>query len=200
MKVSRIVLSVTGLVVAFAVESAFCHEADGAAHTSAAVVQRRAVEYVVPAVEVVREDGKAVNFADELNREGPVVVNFVFTSCDTICPLSSRTFSALQGRLGAQQARVRLVSVSIDPEQDTPARLAAYAAKYRAGPAWHHYTGTVAAIQSIQRAFDAYRGRKMEHAPVTFVRTAASASWIRLDGFTTAEALMNELRPALAGR
>lgn len=195
MKTSRLIVAVTALLLALTGENAVCHEGS---HSTA--LKRRTVDYVVPAVEVVREDGKSVAFSEEVNKDGPVVVNFIFTSCETICPLSSRTFSALQDKLGAQQDRVRLVSVSIDPEQDTPARLAAYAAKYHAGPAWHHYTGSIDAIKSIQRAFDAYRGQKMEHGPVTFVRAATSAPWIRLDGFATAETLMTELRPMLAGR
>jgi protein SCO1/2 len=82
----------------------------------------------------------------------------------------------------------------VDPEEDTPARLRAYARQYSAGPEWQHYTGTVAASLAAQRAFDVYRGDKMGHTPVTLVRTAPGAPWIRLDGFATAEVLLKEVR------
>ncbi len=122
------------------------------------------------------------------------------TTCTSVCPLTSQTFADLQRKLGAQRDSVHLVSISIDPEQDTPARLRAYAEKFGAGPEWRHYTGTVAASIATQRAFNAYRGSKMDHAPVTFVRTAPGKSWVRIDGFATVEQLLGELRLAVAAK
>jgi protein SCO1/2 len=96
--------------------------------------------------------------------------------------------------LGEDRERVHLVSISIDPEEDTPARLHDYARRFEAGPSWQHYTGTVSASLVVQRAFQAYRGDKMGHPPVTFVRTAPGESWVRLDGFATADTLLREVR------
>src|SRR5205807_3818977 len=53
-----------------------------------------------------------------------------------------------------------LVSISIDPEEDTPARLREYAQQYAAGPSWQHYTGTAAASVAAQRAFEVYRSEE----------------------------------------
>ncbi len=88
------------------------------------------------------------------------------------------------------------MSISIDPEQDTPERLRDYARTFHAGPAWQHYTGTLAASQTAQRAFDVYRGNKMNHAPAMLVRSAPGAAWVRIEGFATADQLLAEL-PAL---
>ncbi len=199
MKTATLTRCVLALILAGSCDQALCHQADGGAATASSALTRRSAVYAAPAVELVREDGKTVRFVDEVNQDGPVVLNFIFTSCGTICPLASRTFAVVQDKLGARRERVRLMSVSIDPEQDTPARLAEYAAKYHAGPQWHHYTGTLAAVKTIQQAFDAYRGQKMEHAPVTLLRRAAGDHWIRFDGFVGADALLNEITPALAG-
>jgi protein SCO1 len=95
---------------------------------------------------------------------------------------------------------VHIVSISIDPEYDTPARLHAYAARFGAGPAWRHYGGTLAASLAAQRAFGAYRGDKMDHAPVTLVRRAPGAPWTRFDGYATADQLLAELPGAHASR
>jgi protein SCO1/2 len=92
------------------------------------------------------------------------------------------------------------VSISIDPEQDTPARLREYAGRFHAGPAWHHYTGTVEASIALQRAFDAYRGDKMSHVPVTFLRAAPGRPWVRIDGFASSAELEGEVRGLLAAR
>lgn len=155
-------------------------------------------DYSIPRVPLVREDGKDVVLSDEIGDGAPVVLSFVYTTCTTICPLTSMTLAQLQARLGAGRDRVHLVSISIDPEQDTPARLRDYAKKFGAGPQWHHYTGTVGASIASQRAFGVYRGDKMSHTPVMLVRAAPTARWVRFEGFATADQLLAELAPDAA--
>jgi protein SCO1 len=166
-----------------------------AAHSQDALpaVTRSLVNYPMPAISLVRDDGKNVTLIDELNDGRPVVLNFIYTTCTGICPLASHIFSQLQHRLGAERDQVHLVSISVDPEEDTPTRLRAYAQQYAAGPTWQHYTGTVAASIAAQRAFDVYKGDKMGHTPVTLVRTAPDGPWVRFDGFATADMVLKEL-------
>ena len=158
-----------------------------------APVRRSEMAYQVPAVRLVRDDGQSVALQDELAGDRPVVLAFIYTSCTTVCPLTSQTLAQLQSRLGPSRDQVRIVSISIDPEQDTPARLADYAKTFHAGPEWRHYTGTLTASQSAQRAFDVYRGNKMNHSPAILVRNSADANWVRFDGFATVDQLMAEL-------
>jgi protein SCO1 len=114
--------------------------------------------------------------------------------------MSSLEFESLQKRLGKDRQRVHLVSISIDPEQDTPARLRDYAKQFHAGSAWDYYTGDVATSVKAQLAFGVYRGDKMGHVPVTLLRTAPGNQWVRLDGFATAEQVYSELQGLLARR
>ncbi|BDG10824.1 SCO family protein [Anaeromyxobacter paludicola] len=162
--------------------------------------RRSTADYVLPRVPLVRDDGKVVTLPEELDDGRPVVLDFVFTTCTTICPVMSRTFAQLQQALGRDRDRVHLVSISIDPEQDTPERLRAYGKRMGAGPQWRLYTGTVEASVAAQRAFDAWRGDKMDHTPATFLRAGPGRRWVRLDGFATAEELARELRELLAAR
>ncbi len=148
--------------------------------------------YDVPSVKLVRDDGKAVSLTDELNDGRPVILNFIYTTCTTVCPVTSHTFEQLQEMLGDERNKVHMISISIDPEQDTPERLAAYARKYEAAPQWHFYTGTNEASLTAQRAFDVYRGDKMNHSPVTLLRNAPGKSWLRIEGFASAEDLLRE--------
>jgi protein SCO1/2 len=157
-------------------------------------VARRMTSYVAPDVALVRSDGARVNFAHELDDGRPVLLDFIYTSCTTICPVMSQTFAEMQKRLGPDVAKVKMISVSIDPEEDTPSRLTEYAERYRAGGQWSFYTGTVQASIAVQRAFDVYRGDKMNHVPVTLLRAAPGAGWLRLDGFVTTDQLMGEYR------
>jgi protein SCO1 len=146
-------------------------------------------EYSVPDIWLLRQDGKKVLLNSELDDGRPVVLNFIFTTCPGICPLMSHTFSQFQDRLGVDRNRVHMMSISIDPEQDTPLRLRAYAQQFSAGSQWDHYTGTVAASIAAQSAFDAYRGDKMAHNPLTLMRAAPGKPWLRLDGFANAQDL-----------
>ena len=158
------------------------------------------VQYKVPNVTLVREDGSTVSLAEEMNDGRPVLLNFIFTSCGSVCPLMSQMFAQFQKLLGSDARNVHLMSISIDPEQDTPARLTEYAHKFGAGPEWQHYTGTVQASLTAQRAFDVYRGDKMSHAPVTLMRAAPGEPWLRIDGFVTPDVLEREYRKLLAAK
>src|SRR6267142_4275893 len=165
---------------------------------AAATVSRSTVTYETPAVMLVREDVKSVSLPHELDDGRPVLLNFIFTTCSSICPLTSRTLEEFQHKLGSEAARVHLMSISIDPEQDTPARLSEYARKFHAGPEWQYYTGTVAASLAAQRAFDVYRGEKMSHTPVTLIRAAPGEPWLRIEGFVTPDELVDDYRNLLA--
>ncbi len=154
--------------------------------------------YALPPIKLVRDDGKTVVLAEELDDGRPVLLNFIYTTCTTTCPVASHTFSSLQAKLGQDLNKVHMVSISIDPEQDTPARLADYAKKFKAGPQWRLYTGTMEASLAIQRAFNAYRGDKMNHPPVTFLRAAPGKPWVRLDGLATPSEVASEYRQLMA--
>ena len=154
--------------------------------------RRSLAEYLIPDIMMIREDGKSVNLAAELNDGRPVVLNFIYTSCTTICPMSSQVFEQFQDDLGGAREAVHLVSISIDPEQDTPARLREYAGRFHALKGWDHYSGTLAASLAVQKAFNAFRGDKMSHIPLTLVRAAPGKPWVRFDGFARAEDLLAE--------
>ena len=163
-------------------------------------LMRSTVDYALPQVSLVREDGKTVSLIDELNDGRPVILTFIYTTCTSICPMISQTLSELQSGLGSDRDKVHMVSISIDPEQDTPARLREYAKKYGAGPEWQHYTGTVAASIATQRAFDVYRGDKMQHNPVTLLRAAPGKPWLRIDGFATVADLLGAYHDLVASK
>jgi len=155
--------------------------------------QRTLVDYAVPDLRLVREDGARVSLQSVLGDGRPVILAFIYTSCTTVCPMVSQTLAQVQEMLGPLRDTVNMVSISIDPEFDTPARLREYARRFGAGPQWHHYTGTTAASEAAQRAFNVYRGNKMEHQPATLVRVSAGEKWVRLDGFASARQLITEL-------
>lgn len=188
------VLSCLGLLVA---EPALAHEgrhATGAPSRSAQGYARSVASYEIPDARLVDMDGTEFGLRERLATAAPVMLNFVFTSCSAICPAMSATFARVHERLGREHDGLQLISISIDPEHDTPARLREYATRFSAGPRWRFVTGSVEASIAVQRAFDVFRGGKMSHDPVTFIRAAPGEPWVRLEGFAGASDLIGEYR------
>jgi len=154
--------------------------------------QRTVVEYPVPDVTLINQHREKVRMVDLLNSDQPVLLDFIYGTCTTICPVLSAGFSNLQKKLGPKSAEVRLISITIDPENDTPETLATYLERYQAQPGWQYLTGTREDIDKMMRAFDAYVPDKMEHYPITFLRYPDKQRWARLYGLIGTRDLLNE--------
>ncbi len=161
---------------------------------------RASAAYRTPEVSLVGTDGKRVNLPLLLNGSEPVALNFIFTTCTTICPVMTATFSKMRKELGPDANGLRMVSISIDPEYDTPAALKGYAAKFNAGPNWTFLTGSLEDINTVEKAFDAFTGDKTNHRPLTFFRGRGAAEWVRIDGLANGSDLANEYRELLRGQ
>ena len=138
-----------------------------------------------------------VKLDEFMDSDRPVLVDFIFGTCTTICPVMSAGYSNLQRKLGEESEQVRLVSISIDPEHDTPEVMKSYLQRYRAKPGWDFLTGSRADIDKVMRAFDAYVPDKMSHRPVMFLRAPGEKEWIRIYGLVSTRELMEEYRQLL---
>lgn len=102
----------------------------------------------LPAFSLVDERGTP--FTEEALRHHPTIVSFIFTRCDTVCPITSMKMEKIQEKTFDAGARIKLLSISVDPAYDTPARLAEFAQKYKADPErWRFVTGEPKAIQAL---------------------------------------------------
>lgn len=149
-------------------------------------------EYEAPDVELTTDDRIALSFADLLNTDKPVMLNFIFTTCTTICPVLSASFTQVQALLGERADEVLMISITIDPEYDTPDKLAEYAERFGAGAQWKFLTGRIDDIIVVEKAFDIYRGSKTNHDPVTFLRGGKTKRWLRMEGFAKAAEIVTE--------
>ena len=166
-------------------------------HEVAPGVERTTASYTVPNVTLTNQNGQKVSLTELLDSEQPVMLNFIFTSCTAICPAMSATFASVQEKLGSDSEKLRMISVSIDPEYDTPDALNAYAKRFKAGPQWEFLTGSLDDSVAVQKAFDADRGDKMNHAPMTLMRAKSNSQWVRYEGFAKADELAEEVRSML---
>jgi len=163
---------------------------------------RNTAEYPIPDASLRDQTGRQISFAEAIAHDGPLLVNFIFTSCSTVCPVMSATFGEAQDDIAAIEPGYRMVSVSIDPEYDTPRRLREYASLHHARENWTFLTGDAGEIRKVIAAFDAiYRGdNKMYHLPYTYLRRSADLPWTRIEGLLSGGELISEFRALLAPR
>jgi protein SCO1 len=120
------------------------------------------------------------------------VIGFVFTSCRAVCPVLSAVLRASEQQLGDRLgAEMILVSISVDPQHDTPDTLRTYATALGAGPHWHWLTGAPVEIGRTLRAFGVPTGgRPDDHPPMVVVGNAVRGRWFRWVGVPTPRELV----------
>ncbi|MEW6218945.1 MAG: SCO family protein [Thermodesulfobacteriota bacterium] len=162
--------------------------------------KRSEERYSIPDVTLITQDRRRVNLRDFiLSSDKPVLLDFIYGTCTTICPVLSAGFVNMQRRINGGAQAVRLVSISIDPEHDTPEVMAEYLGRYGAKPGWDFFTGSREDIDKVMRAFDAYVINKMSHYPITFLRKPGDEGWVRIHGLISTAELMKEYQ-ALMGQ
>jgi protein SCO1 len=110
-----------------------------------------------PNVPLTTQDGKTVHLYDDLLKGKMVVLNLIYTHCLDSCPLETARLAEVQRLLGDRVGKdIFFYSISIDPENDTPAALKAYAEKFHAGPGWLFLTGKKADIDLVAHKLGLY--------------------------------------------
>jgi cytochrome oxidase Cu insertion factor (SCO1/SenC/PrrC family) len=155
----------------------------------------------IPDVEVTDQDGRKLHFYTDLVRGKTVAVQFIFTTCTTVCPPLGATFARVQRELGARAGQdVRLISVSVDPVTDTPERLKAWGAKFHAAGGWTFVTGAKPQVAELLRALGAGVASPADHTPEILVGNDATGQWTRAYGLARPAALLKLIEAAAAGR
>lgn len=169
--------------VAEAADPHAAHRAAAAAAETAPAPAGAATEIRFPDEKLLDQRGESRALASDVLSDRIVVLDFIFTSCTTVCPVLSGIMSGVQQGLGAAAKDVSLVSLSIDPARDTPPRLEAYARRWNAKPGWTFLTGEREAVKRVLEAAGAYSADFTAHAPMVLVGDARTGKWVRLNGF-----------------
>jgi protein SCO1/2 len=164
---------------------------------AAAPYTRSEVPYRMPDVVLYNQDGQKVRLVEYLKHDKPIIVDFIYATCTTICPVLSAGFANFQKKSGVAPGDIRLVSFSIDPENDTPEVMKAYLARYGAKPGWDFLTGTREDIDKVMRAFDAYVPDKMSHLPISFYKGPRRDAWVRIYGLIGTSEMKQEYQESL---
>ena len=151
-----------------------------------------------PDVEVLNQNGERLHFYRDLVKGKTVAINFIFTTCTTICPPLDATFARMQKELGERAGRdVHLISISVDPLTDTPERLKAWGAKFRAGAGWTFVTGEKTQVDELLRAVSASSANPQDHTPTVIIGNDARGEWTRAYGLSKPSQLIAIIKQML---
>ena len=131
------------------------------------------------------QSGKQVKLKSDVFGDKLVVIDFAYTSCTTVCPVLTALLAQVQTQLGERVGKeVQLVTITVDPARDTPARLKEYAAKHGVKPGWTWLTGPTGTVNDVLKGFGAYAPNFEDHPPLVLVGDARSGNWTRFFGFS----------------
>jgi protein SCO1/2 len=171
------------------------------ADADAGYASRGSSKMTIPDVELLDQDGRTVHFYTDLVKGKVVAVQFIFTTCTTICPPLGATFARVQKELGERAGRdVRLISVSVDPVTDTPERLKAWGAKFHAAEGWTFVTGAKPQVDELLRALGAATASPADHSPTVLIGNDAAGQWTRTYGLARPGVLLKLIGDAAEGR
>jgi len=156
---------------------------------------------VIPDIEVLDENGNALHFYSDLIKGKTVAINFIFTNCTTICPPLAATFARVQKEMGDKVGKdVHFISISVDPLTDTPERLKAWGAKFKAGPGWTFVTGDKQEIDRLLNALGASVSRREDHSPAVVVGNDLKGVWTRTYGLARPAQLVGLIMDVIEGK
>jgi cytochrome oxidase Cu insertion factor (SCO1/SenC/PrrC family) len=179
-----------------AMSANFTNAANTASNASAS-----AGKMIIPEVEVLDQNGNAVHFYSDLIKGKTVAINFIFTNCTTICPPLAATFARVQKEMGDKVGKdVHFISISVDPLTDTPERLKAWGAKFKAGPGWTFVTGNKEQIDKLLYALGVPVSRREDHSPTVIVGNDLKGVWTRTYGLARSVQLVGLIMDVIEGR
>ncbi len=158
--------------------------------------------YALPEVTLIDSAGEPVMFSEVTRDAERTVISFIFTSCAGICPMITANMTRSVPQLDKMGDDYQILLISVDPEYDTPARLADYADRFKAGTKIRFLTGDRENVFRVLRSLEAlYEGsNKMNHQPVTLISSVKPGAWMRIDGLIGSEVLIEQYRKLVDGQ
>jgi protein SCO1/2 len=178
---------------------------DAHQHAAGETTAPMAAHVTLQDIGLVDRDGRAVRFKSEAVGDRIVVVDFIYTSCTTICPVTSAAFAEVQqrliGKLGEQFGRdVQLISLTIDPATDTPQRLNDYAGHFGVRAGWLWLTGDKPRVDKVLRGLGGYAVDIERHSGAVLVGDGRGGNWMRFYGIPKPADIVNRVEQLLTAR
>jgi protein SCO1/2 len=142
-------------------------------------------------VELINQDGQKLKFYSDVLKDKVVIVNAFFTTCTSVCPPINRNLEKIQEALGERLGKEAfIVSISVDPETDTPPRLKEYARRFHARPGWIFLTGTKENVDWALYKIGQYVEKKDDHSTIVVIGNEPTGLWKKAFGMAKPDELM----------
>src|SRR5947209_5661334 len=129
-----------------------------------------AAQVSVPDLQVVTQTGEHLHFASELLKGRVAIITGFFTNCTSMCPITQESLAHVAKLLGPRLGKnVIIVSLSTDPENDTPARMKAWAEKFHIGSGWTLASGNKADVQNLLKSLGLYVDIPQRHQSLLMI-------------------------------
>jgi len=152
-------------------------------------------------VELINQDGEKVRFYSDLLKNKVVIINTFFTTCTSICPPLNRNFEKIQEALGDRLGKdAFLISISVDPETDTPTRLKEYGRRFHARPGWIFLTGKKENVDWALYKLGQYVETKGDHTSIFIIGNEPKGLWKKAMGLAKAEELIRIVEDVINDR
>jgi len=190
--VAAFVICCTGVLIA---PAATAQNATTASELSEEQELDRARAYFTN-LELIDQDGRTVRFFDDVLKDKVVVINFIFTNCDGACPLMTHKLSLVRDRMEGQIADpLQFVSLSIDPERDTPAAMKEFAKSHHADhDGWIFLTGNPENLEYIIKRLGQFTDDVEAHSTMMLAGNVNTAHWIKIQPYEQPPAISEKLR------
>ena len=147
---------------------------------------------------VVDQDGRELRFYSDLLMGKIVIINSFFSTCEQSCPRMAGTLAEIQKRLGPRLGTdVTIISITVDPEEESPAKLKAYADKMAAKPGWIFLTGTKANVSAVLHKLGQYVDDKQDHLSVFLIGNERTGLWKKAFGLSAVDDVMRVVQSVL---
>lgn len=154
-----------------------------------------------PGMTVIDQRGRRLRFYEDLIRGRVVLINFMFTTCTSICPPMTANLAKVQRLLGARLSReVIMLSITVDPEVDTPEVLRRYAERHGALPGWSFLTAPRDDLSALLAKLGNTNLEKARHSGLLLLGNDATRTWTRMQAQAPPEEIASAVRQLLQTR
>ncbi len=152
-------------------------------------------------VELINQDGQKMRFYSDVLKDKVVVINTFFTTCTGVCPPINRSLERVQEVLGDRLGKdAFLISMSVDPETDTPSRLKEYSRRFHAGPGWIFLTGKKENVDWALYKLGQYVETKDNHTNIIIIGNEPKGLWKKAFGLAKADELIKMVEDVINDR
>jgi len=152
-------------------------------------------------VELINQDGQKLRFYSDVLKDKVVIINAFFSTCTSVCPPMNRNLEKIQDALGDRLGKeVYLVSISVDPENDTPARLKEYSQRFHAKPGWLFLTGKKENVNWALYKLGQYVETKNDHTTIVIIGNEPKGLWKKAFGLAKSDELIKIVNDVINDR